>query len=242
MGCHLCRFDALEDSSSSQFIVKNQDIIDHLKRTGGENWRALLMVDLLERVGEFIWRACPLSAEVVAALEETSQKIFPPHVVSTMEDKTFPFDFAYPEFNFHNELRHSLSREYSPCILPRWYFLPPHFHYDWPKGDRDNLGRLHDYIRLYHICNGSESRRVDGSESSWIYNADTEPEHDGDWDGERGLSAFEVLKQTIDPSTGLPIHMKSWSMRMRWFDFVRDYGEAEKKYALRQGENVGTPI
>ncbi|KAF9035959.1 hypothetical protein BJ165DRAFT_643235 [Panaeolus papilionaceus] len=205
-------FDALEDLSSSRFIVENQDLIDHLKRTGGETWRALLVSHLLSSIGMFIWEYCPLSADVVLALEETSQKIFPPHIISRMENTTFPFDFSHSESWSLKALLHSFSSEFSPCTLPRWYLLPPHFSPHYSEASRRNLGRLHDYIR---------------SESSWIYSCDTE--HDGDWDGEQDLTASKVAKQTIDPSTGICIDWNSWSMSYRWIDFERCYEEVKRQ-------------
>ncbi|KAF9035992.1 hypothetical protein BJ165DRAFT_1509549 [Panaeolus papilionaceus] len=153
-----------------------------------------------------------------------------------MENTTFPFDFPYPESESLKALLHSFSSESRPCALPRWYFLPPHFSPHYSEGSICNLGCLHDYIRLYLICNGSESRRFDRSESSCIDSCNTE--HAGDWDGERDLSASKVARQTIDPNTGLCIDKKSWSMWNRWYDFTRRYEKAEEEYALRKDENT----
>ncbi|KAF9032771.1 hypothetical protein BJ165DRAFT_767713 [Panaeolus papilionaceus] len=149
-------FDALGGSSSSRFMVENKDIIDHLKRTGGKNWRAITAAVLLKDLGDFIWLSCPLSADIVSALEEISQRIFPPRVVSTMEGETFPFDFPYPESGSLKVLLRSFSREYSPCTLPRWFSIPPFFFPAfYPQTFRTHLGLLHNYIRFTTVTQGT---------------------------------------------------------------------------------------
>ncbi|KAF9043077.1 hypothetical protein BJ165DRAFT_1390688, partial [Panaeolus papilionaceus] len=66
---------------------------DYVKETAGINWRAITACVLLRKIGHFIWKHCPISTDIVSALEEISQKFFPSHLVSTMEDTTFLFDF-----------------------------------------------------------------------------------------------------------------------------------------------------
>ncbi|KAF9058268.1 hypothetical protein BJ165DRAFT_1426875 [Panaeolus papilionaceus] len=86
--------------------------------------------------------------------------------------------------------------------------------------------------QLYLICNGSESRRVDGSESNCIYNCDTESNSDDDVGV--GVAAYEVAEKTIDPNTDLPIDWESWSIFSRWMGFKFYYDMAEEEYALRK--------
>ncbi|KAF9058248.1 hypothetical protein BJ165DRAFT_1426676, partial [Panaeolus papilionaceus] len=80
--------------------------------------------------------------------------------------------------------------------------------------------------QLYHICNGSESRRVDASESRRIYDSDTESNGDGDVG--LGVAPHEMVHEITDPNTGCSIDWASWSMWRRWNDFSRRYKKSER--------------
>ncbi|KAF9043150.1 hypothetical protein BJ165DRAFT_226300 [Panaeolus papilionaceus] len=211
-------------------MLENEAVSEHVKEKGGDNWRAITAAFLLEDISHFIWQYCPISADIVLALEEISQKFFPPHVVSTMEDTTFPFDFPHPESESQKELLRSFS---SPCVLPRWFFLPPDFLHQTGVGMiRLNLGCLHDYIRLSIICNGADPRLDHGFGMSWMYNPDKRHRDDGyePYD-QLGVGACELAEITTDPKTGLPIDFKNWSLEERWYKFLSDYEMAEKEHA-----------
>ncbi|KAF9043153.1 hypothetical protein BJ165DRAFT_1390762, partial [Panaeolus papilionaceus] len=61
-------------------------VFDHLKEIEGEDWRAKALARRLWSLQSFIWRYCPLSAEIVSALERISEMFFPSHIASNTED------------------------------------------------------------------------------------------------------------------------------------------------------------
>ncbi|KAF9058243.1 hypothetical protein BJ165DRAFT_1426649, partial [Panaeolus papilionaceus] len=154
-----------------------------------------------------------------------------------MEDTPFAFDFPYPESESQKELWRSFSSESSPCTLPRWFTTSPDFVDAYLYGGRvarHTLGFLHDYIRLYLICNDAESCPVDGFGSSCIYNGDTEP-NNNHWSVNRlGVTSQDVAGKAIDPSTGRHIDLRSWSICLRWQDFQGNYTNAEREYIVRK--------
>ncbi|KAF9043147.1 hypothetical protein BJ165DRAFT_226436 [Panaeolus papilionaceus] len=214
-------------------MLENEAMSDHVKEKGGDNWRAFTAAVLLHDIGTFIWRNCPISAEIVSALEEISQKFFPPHVVSTMEDTTFPFDFPRPEFKSRKELLHSFS---SPCALPRWFFTPPNLLRVYGGlTSRTSLGYLHDYVRLSIICTSADPCLEYGFGffgRSWYDNPDKwylnirykiyDP---------LGVGACGLAGITTDPRTGLPINLEDWSLQSRWLNFNVNYERAKEEHA-----------
>ncbi|KAF9043166.1 hypothetical protein BJ165DRAFT_1483124 [Panaeolus papilionaceus] len=223
-------------------MLENEAVSEHVKEKGGDNWRAITACVVLCDIGSFIWQHCPISTDIVSALDEISHKFFPPHVVSAMEDATFPFDFPHSESDFQKELLRSFSSP-GPCALPRWFVTPRDFldvnMYN-PHLKRLNLGHLYDYIRLSTIWNGADPRLVHGFGRSWIYNLDME--HDGiPYDLKSydllGVGACELAEITTDPRTGLPLDWKRWSMWERWGNFKIDYEKAEEEHIKMKRQN-----
>ncbi|KAF9039140.1 hypothetical protein BJ165DRAFT_366910 [Panaeolus papilionaceus] len=119
--------DPIGDASRPKEIQATFDAL-------GGNWRAIVAAHLLYTLQDVIYHECAVSADVVSALEALGQLVFPPDVVSTLEDVDF--------FPSSVTLRQLLGTFCSPCALPRW-FLNTLIIYELP---RTNLGALHDYI------------------------------------------------------------------------------------------------
>ncbi|KAF9043072.1 hypothetical protein BJ165DRAFT_1482607 [Panaeolus papilionaceus] len=232
-------------------MLENEAVSDRVKEKGGVNWRATATGVLLHNIGNFIWKCCPISTDIVSALEEISQKFLPSHLVSSMEETTFLFDFPNPETDSQKELLRSFS---SSCALPRWFSAPPDFlRSPFNKGRimRRNLGRLHDYIyvrvyslltktnfivdeltahtQLYNIHSGTEPRTFDGFGRSWIYRPDKRDYLATVLSDKLGVGACELaVITTADPRTGHPLNWQDWSIWRRWEVFNRDYTKAER--------------
>ncbi|KAF9043278.1 hypothetical protein BJ165DRAFT_1612377, partial [Panaeolus papilionaceus] len=95
---HLKHIVSLLDPSED--IHKPKEIIaafDSLKGQLGEHWRALTAAYLLIGPSHLVWYRCPVSNGIVAVLDDISNRFFPPHVISSIEDAALPFDFPYPQ-------------------------------------------------------------------------------------------------------------------------------------------------
>ncbi|KAF9043163.1 hypothetical protein BJ165DRAFT_1483111 [Panaeolus papilionaceus] len=193
-------------------------VFDYLKTKGGNNWRAIAVACLLHEIQYFIWRNCPLSTGIVKILETIIQIFFPPHIVSSMEALSLPFDVSYPESQKGHQSSFSIS---SPCMLPRWYhthidFAPDSFYPRYREASW-NLGHLHDYVRLYNIHN-SIRPSLDDRRRQGARDLDTS-----------GTPACELADRTTDPETGLAIDFVKWSFSYRIHKFTEECEYAERR-------------
>ncbi|KAF9043293.1 hypothetical protein BJ165DRAFT_235028 [Panaeolus papilionaceus] len=205
----------------SEDIHKPQETMvafDGLKRKLGEHWRALTAAYLLSGPSRLVWCFCPISDDIIAALDVISNRFFPPHVISSIEDAAFPFDFPYPQSK--RDMFHSLT---SGCGLPRWLKCPWSSHYLGVSHDDilSELCYLHDYKRLY------SSREHSGG---GMGDNDSNTTHmDGDWHDNHKLM-MSTPASVLASQTMLETDYNNWALVQRVRNFIKDYKKVEEKH------------
>ncbi|KAF9043295.1 hypothetical protein BJ165DRAFT_1545564 [Panaeolus papilionaceus] len=227
--CYINHIVALLDPPEGATIPK--EIHAHfntLKRSTGDNWQATIACGCLAAIGSFLWYGCPLSDDIISALENLINRLFPPDVVSNLEQATFPFGFYNPL------LKAQLSNSFpSPCALPRFFRAPTALIFSCGNNLslkwRCHLVPFHDYVRLYYIYNSAKSTsgRLGGGASA------TRPAADLDYIGDiLALPAASLARKTTDPETGVIIDYINWSLIGRLHRFTQRYEQAERQHTL----------
>ncbi|KAF9039117.1 hypothetical protein BJ165DRAFT_1496203 [Panaeolus papilionaceus] len=171
----------------------------------------------LEYMQDFIHNDCYVSADVVSALETLSWLVFPPDVVSTLEDTTFLFDTSPSSVTRKQRLKSFCS----PCELPRWFLDT-----DGPRPTIRGLGALHDYMRLFYL---HRSARVKPNEHDESGEEDLDDMEDAVH--ELNLIADDFQYQVVNPATDRCFtyeDFNTWSLHYRLDDFIRDCNKEKK--------------
>ncbi|KAF9043172.1 hypothetical protein BJ165DRAFT_1483218 [Panaeolus papilionaceus] len=184
-------------------ITRPQEVLDafgYLEGTIGPHWREIAALELLRYIQSSLWSECHISDEIVSALKELSDCLFPPDIVSTLENTALS---SLPIYSS----KHKTSSAFldSPCALPRWYLGGFDEQAVFEPDMENNLGSIHDYVRLYDIYNNPASgdRDTTGSGSDRGTNKTD------------GIEADVLVSETKDPHAGGHIDYVSWSFDSR---------------------------
>ncbi|KAF9043167.1 hypothetical protein BJ165DRAFT_1405538 [Panaeolus papilionaceus] len=167
----LLRLDPSTEACKSKEV---QAVFGYLKKIKGEDWREKAMARRLAALDSFIWKHCPLSADIVSALERISEMFFPSHIASDRDHTSIFMPTLHPALQ--TELLCSFSHPW--FAVPRWYSSRMPFNFNCYVS-RYTLKGIHNYMRLYYIRKSAAENISDTS----------------------AIPAKFVARMTIDPVT-----------------------------------------